>query len=59
MIPSFLRALAAQVLALVESKRAVHVTEADAVELEMIAGLWVGQDRIKDAAQGRSIEYPG
>ena len=39
MIPVFLRSIAAQVRQLVESKRAVHVTEADAVELEMIAGL--------------------
>lgn len=39
MIPSFLRAVAAQVRQLVQAKRAVHVTETDAVELEMIAGL--------------------
>ncbi len=39
MIPAFLRSVAAQVRDLVKNGRAVHVTEADAAELEMIAGL--------------------
>lgn len=39
MIPAFLRAVSAQVRDLAKTGCAVHVTEADAIELEMIAGL--------------------